>query len=136
MRTISNIEVIFHFLCIVTLRPWPQADHFTVSYVITFAFYFDLNLEKVIVRITFGYSLEKLVNVGYFTRDMLVHVDMVAAKKWKDYDVSMSQRRHKKAIVEIFSTKPKFVAGCLKRWFVKKIKVVYVEIDFQTKKLY
>lgn len=54
----------------------------------------------------------------------------------KDYDVSMSQRRHKKAIVEIFSTKPKFVAGCLKRWFVKKIKVVYVEIDFQTKKLY
>ena len=92
-----------------------------MSYVITFAFYFDLNLEKVIVRITFGYSLEKLVNVGYFTRDMLVHVDMVTAKKWKDYDVSMSQRRHKKAIVEIFSTKPKFVAGCLKRWFVKKI---------------
>ena len=82
-----------------------------MSYVITFAFYFDLNLEKVIVRISFGYSLEKLVNVGYFTRDMLVHVDMVTAKQWKDYDVSMSQRRHKKAIVEIFSTKPKFVAG-------------------------
>lgn len=48
----------------------------------------------------------------------------------------MSQRRHKQAIGEMFSTGLKFAVDCLMRWFVKKIKSVYLELDLQTKILH
>lgn len=67
---------------------------------------------------------------------MLEYVDMVTAQQLKDCIVHVSQRRHKEAIGEMFSTELKFAVDCLMRWFVKKIKSVFFESDLQTKILH
>ena len=42
---------------------------FDVSYVIIFAFHPDLNLERIIVERSFGYSYEELLSIDYLTTD-------------------------------------------------------------------
>ena len=93
-----------------------------VSYVIIFAFHPDLDLKRVIIERSFGYSLEKLTTIDYLTTDQLKYKDLTTLKQLRDCAISVASKKNKIAISEMFSTELKFASDCLINWFNLKFK--------------
>ena len=77
---------------------------FPVSYIITFAFHPDLNIDRLIVERSFGHDLLRLANVEYLNRDMLAFADSITMTQLQDCTIRVSQRKIEQAMSEMFST--------------------------------
>ena len=93
-----------------------------VSYVIIFAFHPNLDLKRVIIERSFGYSLEKLTTIDYLTTEQLKYKDLTTLKQLRDCAISVATKKNKIAISEMFSTELKFASDCLINWFNLKFK--------------
>ena len=95
----------------------------TVSYIIIFAFYPELNLSPIVIERSFEHSLKKLTGVSYLTIDQLLFANPKITFKLRDCTMKISQGKCRKAIPEMFSTEIKYAADCLLNWFNKKMKL-------------
>lgn len=91
-----------------------------VSYVIIFAFHPDLKIDRVIIERSFGHSIEKLSSLNYLTSEQLRYKDITLLKQLRDCAISVSSKKNKLAISEMFSTELKFASDCILKWFYKK----------------
>ena len=89
---------------------------YAVSCVIVFDFHPHLlKIDPVIIKLSFGHSLQKLKDLSYLTRDQL------------------RKKKKKIAISEMFSSKLKVAADCLLKWFNAKIKSNKSELSLDVK---
>ena len=85
---------------------------------IIFAYHGDLDLKRVIIKRSFGHSLEKLTTIDYLTTEQLKYKDLTTLKQIRD----CASKKNKIAISEMFSTELKFASDCLIKWFNLKFK--------------
>ena len=93
------------------LRP-EQNTKFVVSYTLIFAFHPKLDLNRILVQISFGYPLLKLATVDYLTKDQLKFVDKDLINQLKACAINVSERRCKNAVAQMFAVKLKFASNC------------------------
>ena len=65
--------------------------------------------------------LQKLPDCSYLKRNMLIYTDRTTTQQLKDCTIKVNQKHHKRAISKIFTTKLKFAADYLNRYFKKNI---------------
>lgn len=106
-----------------------KSERYPVSLVIIFAFHSKWNLERIIIERSFSHSLEKLTTVSYLSSDILENIDSVTAEQLKDCTINVNQRKEKYVIGEMCSTELKFNSDCLMKWFNRKYKSRFLEID-------
>ena len=105
-----------------------------VSYVIIFAFHPKLKMKRIIIERSFGHSIHKLTTIDYLTSEQLKFKDVITLKQLRDCALSVSSKKHKCAISEMFSTELKFASDCLLKWFHLKYK--NFELSNQEKREY
>ena len=69
-----------------------------MSYVLIVAFHPQLNLRKIIVQRSYGYSLEKLTTIDYLINDQMSFIDVTLVKHVNDFAQEVSQRKCKNAL--------------------------------------
>ena len=102
---------------------------FAVSYVIIFAFHPVLKINHVIIEWSFGHSQAQLCSLNYLTNEQVKFKNLTILKQHRDYVLSVSSKKKKIAISEIFTTELKFSGDCLMRWFNTKFKNQNVAIS-------
>ena len=107
-----------------------------VSYVIIFAFHPDLDMERIIIERSFGHSIEKLTTIDYLTAEQLKYKDTTRLKQLRDCAISVSNKKNKIAISEMFSTELKFASDCLINWFNSKYKNENLQLSIDKKRNY
>ena len=107
-----------------------------VSYIIIFAFYPNLQLDRIIIERPFGHNLSKLANVGYLNRDMLSFADLLTMKQLRDCATKVNKKNSRQAIAEMLTTELKFSGDCLMKWSEKKFKFKNLEKDLNKKIAY
>ena len=55
-----------------------------MSYVLTVAFHPHLNLRKIIVQRSYGYSLKQLTAIDYLPNDQMSFIDVMLVKQLND----------------------------------------------------
>ena len=101
-----------------------------VSYAIIFAFHPKLDFKRIIIKRSFGHSLQKLTTIDYLTNEQLKFKDEITLKQLRDSAIEVSRRNKVNAISEMFSVELKFASDCLLKWFYSKNK----KMNFQYKK--
>ena len=96
---------------------------FVVSYTLIFAFYPKLNLNRVVVQRRFGHPLLKLATIDYLTRDQLEFVNKDLVQQLKDCVISVSERKCKNTVAQMFPVELKFASNCFLKWFNRKFKI-------------
>ena len=76
---------------------------FVVSYVMIVAFQPALKLERIILYISFAYSLEQLTNLDYLTREQITFIEPYLIKMLKDIAFEVSKRKSKTSLGQMFS---------------------------------
>ena len=109
---------------------------FAVSYVIVFAFHPELDINRVTIERSFGQSCERLTSLSYLTREQLEFKDNKKLLQLRDCIVAVAEKKNKIAIYKMFSTKLKFAADCLLKWFNKKFKLNNLELSNEEKRKY
>ena len=79
-----------------------------VSYVIIFAFHPHLQIDRVIIERSFGHSNLQLCSLNYLTSKQLKFKDINLLKQLRDCALSVTSKRNKLAISEMFCTELKF----------------------------
>ena len=95
---------------------------FVVSYVIIFAFYPELDIDRVITERSFGRSEHSLTSLNFLTMDELQYKDNKTLLQLKNCVLNVAKKKNKLAVAEMFSTEIKFAGDCLIKWFNKKFK--------------
>ena len=85
------------------LDPAQQEKMFAVSYVMTVAFNPSLNLDRIIIYISFGHSLEQLSNLDYLSREQITFIDPLLIHMLKDAACEVSKRNCKISLGQMFS---------------------------------
>ena len=67
--------------------------------------------------------------MSYLSSDILENIDSVTAEQLKDCTINVNQRKEKYVIGEMCSTELKFNSDCLMKWFNRKYKSRFLEID-------
>ena len=109
---------------------------FAVSYVIIFAFHPELDIIRVIIERSFGQSHERLTSLSYLTREQFDFKDNKTLLQLRDCVLAVADKKNNIAIYEMFSTKLKFAADCLLKWFNKKFKLNNLELSNEEKRKY
>ena len=81
-----------------------------------------MHIDRVTIERSFGHSLERLANLNYLMREQLKYQDEKALLKLKDCAIAVHARNNKVTISEMITTKLKFAADCLLKWFNAKFK--------------
>ena len=106
---------------------------YAISYFIIFAFHPKLHIERIGILRSFCLSLDQLTDVIYLNPDMFKNLDQVTTNQLKDCAINVSEKS-KYAISEMCSNTLKFASDCLKKWFSRKYKKMFLEIDVLSKK--
>ena len=109
---------------------------FVVSYVIIFTFHPDLHIEHVIIEHSFGHSLERLADLSYLNHEQFKFKDEKMLLQLKDCMLAVHAENSEIAISEMFTTKLKFVANYLLKWFNAKFKLSNLELSNNAKRKY
>ena len=72
-----------------------QQKMFVVSYVMIVAFHPKLNLDCIIIQMSFAHSLEQLTTLDYFTREQLFNVHSSLIKIMKDMAFEVAKKKKK-----------------------------------------
>ena len=102
---------------------------FGVLYVKIFAFYPDLNFERVIIECSFGHSIEKLLTLDYLTRDQMQFLNKITLLQLRDAAYYVSTRKDKLTISTMFNIEIKYAADALLKWFSAKTKSKHLKLD-------
>ena len=102
---------------------------FGVLYVKIFAFYPDLNFERVIIECSFGHSIEKLLTLDYLTRDQMQFLNKITLLQLRDAAYNVSTRKDKLTISTMFNIEIKYAADALLKWFSAKTKSKHLKLD-------
>ena len=113
-----------------------QNKMFVVSYTLIFAFHPTLNLNRVIVQRSFGYSLLKLRTEDYPTEHQLEFFDKDLINQLKDCAINLSERRCKNAVAQMVPVELKLASNCLLKRFNRKFKIQNMEINPKEKVTY
>ena len=105
-----------------------------VSYVSTFAFHPDLNLDRVIFQRSFGHSLNQLYDIFYLSRDILSLINPITNQQLTDVAIKISKWNVKQTIPEMFSAKLRFVVDRLLAYFEKVNKKIPYREKYKMKK--
>ena len=87
---------------------------FVVSYVITFVFHSELNIDRVKTERSFGYSEHSLTSLNYLTIDQLQYKDNKTLLQLTNCALNVAKKKNKLDVAEMFSTEIKFVNGLIK----------------------
>ena len=109
---------------------------FAVSYVIIFTFHLDLHIDCIIIECSSGHSLERLADLSYLRRKQLTFKDEKTLLQLKNCTLAVHVRNSKIAVSEMFTTKLKFAADCLLKWFNAKFELNNLELSNSTKRKY
>ena len=101
---------------------------------IIFACHPRLQIDKIIFERGFGQSFEKLADISYLSANMLHYFDPVTAEQLKDCAIRVSLEKEKYTISELCSTKLKFASEFLIKWFNKKYKSQFLQLNLLKKK--
>ena len=107
-----------------------QNEMLVVSFILIFAFHLKLNLNRVVVQRSFGYSLLKLAMVDYITEGQLKFVDKDLINWLKDCAINASERRCKNVVAQMFAIELKFASNCL----LNLHQIVYNPVDWKNTK--
>ena len=107
-----------------------------VSYVIIFAFHPHLTIDGVIIECCFGHSNLQLCSLDYLTNKQLKFKDINLLKKLRDCALSVTSKRNKLAISEMFCTELKIASDCLMKWFNSKFKIGNMQLSNEVKRNY
>ena len=107
-----------------------------VSYVIIFAFHPHLQIDRVIIERSFGHSNLQLCSLNYLTSKQLKFKDINLLKQLRDCALSVTCKRNKLAISEMFCTELKFASDCLMKWFNSKFKIGNMQLGNEVKTNY
>ena len=102
---------------------------FAVSYAIVFAWHPDLNLERVIIKRSFGLNLNELTSLNYLTAEQQQMINRRTLLQLRDAAIDVSKRKSKIAISAMFNVELKFASDILLKWFNAKIKSKHLELD-------
>ena len=100
---------------------------FVVPYVIVFAFYPELDINRAITERSFGHSKHSLTSLTYLTIDQLQSKDNKTLLQLRDCALN---------VAEMFSTEIKFAGDCLIKWFNKKFESKNLELSNDVKRKY
>ena len=89
---------------------------FVMSCILIVDFHPHLNLRKIIVQISYEYSLEQL------TTTEMSFIDITLVKLLIDIAQEVSQRKCKNASGQVFTIETDFIKKTLLEWFNKKSK--------------
>ena len=79
-----------------------QKNMFVVSYAMIVAFNPSLNLDRIIIYISFGHSLEHLSNLDYLSREQITFIDPYLIHMLKDAACKVSKRNYKNSLEQMF----------------------------------
>ena len=82
---------------------------FVIPYVLIVAFHPHLNLRKIIVQRSYGYSLEKLTMIDYLINGQMSFIDVTLVKHVNDIAQEVSQRKCKNALGQMFTIEPALI---------------------------
>ena len=80
-----------------------QKKMFVVSYAMIVAFNPSLNLDRIIIYISFAHSLEHLSNLDYLSREQITFIDPYLIHMLKDAACKVSKRNYKNSLEKMFS---------------------------------
>ena len=106
---------------------------FVISYVIIFAFHLHSEHDRVIIERSFRHDFQRLVNVRYLNRDILIFPDHVTVTQFQDCVTKVSKKNNKESIAEMFSAKMRFVANSLMQLFQKSLNKKNFEVSLNKK---
>ena len=106
---------------------------FTVSYVITFAFHPELQLNRIIIERSFEHLQARLCSLDYLTNEQFKNLTML---KRTYCALSVATGKRNIAISEMFAISLKFAGDCLMKWFKAKFKSQNIVLSNDAKKKY
>ena len=81
---------------------------------------------------SFNHSFESLVDVGYFSEEMLPYFDPIMARQLKDCAIAVFNKKERFSLSEMFSCELKLVIDLLKKWLADKFFKKFRELDYFT----
>ena len=93
---------------------------FAVSYVISFTFHPELEIDKVIIERSSGHSEYTVTSLNYLTVDQLNFKNNKTFLQLRGCALNIARKQRKLAIAQMFATELKFAGDCLLKWFNKK----------------
>ena len=108
-----------------------------VSYVIIFAFHPDVKIKCVIIKRSFGRSLQQLNGLSCLMRKQHTFITREQIQQLKDFEFSAyvkTKKINKTAISETFGCELKVTTNCLLKCFNVKFKSNNLELSLDAKK--
>ena len=86
---------------------------YAFSYVITFTYHPELNIDTIIIDRSFGHSTNKLTSLNNLTSEQLIFENHKTHLQLRDCAINVVAKNNPLAISEMFSTELKFASDCL-----------------------
>ena len=106
-----------------------QKKMFVVSYVMIVTFHPELKLNRIIIQRSYAHSIEQLTSLNYFTQEQINFIDHTLLKMLKDMAFDVSKRKCKSSMGQMFCIESALVKKTILKWFNKKFKQQFVEMN-------
>ena len=102
---------------------------FVISYCQIYAFHPDLNLDKIVIFLSFQQTEDEIYSLNHFSEEHLKYFDKVNFKKLNDSATNVLINTKSTSLLEMFSTELKFNFDVLVKWFNDIFKSRFNELD-------
>ena len=106
-----------------------QKKIFVVSYVMIVAFHPELEQDRIVIQRSYSHSIEQLTSLNYFTQEQINFLDHTLIKMLKDMAFDVSKRKCKNSMGQMFCIESALVKKTLLKWFNKKYKQQFVQLN-------
>ena len=93
------------------------------------AFHPELKLNRIVIQRSYAHSIEELTSLNYFTQKQINFIDHTLLKMLKDKAFDVFKRKCKNSMRQIFCIESALVKKTIPKWFNKKFKQQFVELN-------
>ena len=93
------------------------------------AFHPELKLNRIVIQRSYAHSIEELTSLNYFTQKQISFIDHTLLKMLKDMAFDVFKRKCKNSMRKIFCTESALVKKTILKWFNRKFKQQFVELN-------
>ena len=100
-----------------------------VSYVMIVAFHPELKINRIVIQRSYTHSIEELTSLNYFTQEQINLINHTLLKTLKNIVFDVSKRKCKNSMGKMFCIESALVKKTILKWFNKKYKQQFVELN-------